>query len=154
HLTVDCRTSQAHTRAVGSAPILLGPVPRRVEPRAVSVFIATRANASVTVHSYEGLVDAAAPPVERASHTSQTIRFAKTFHATVVTVELPDVASLQPDHLYSVALAGGAAQSLKDLLSDELRVGTAVELTSPEPQPSESGRENQAQRKARPRLRR
>ena len=83
------------------------------------MFLATRASASVTVHVYDGVVDATAPPAELASHTTQTSRFAKAFHATVVTVDLADAAALQPDHLYSydvsVALDGGAPQSLKDL---------------------------------------
>lgn len=107
-------------------PVLLGPILRRVEPTRVSVFVATRAPASITLRLYAGVVDAAAPPPELTTVTGQTTRFAAAFHATVITAQLADASALQPGHQFSydvsVALDGGAAQSLKDLgfLSDSL----------------------------------
>jgi hypothetical protein len=99
--------------------LLIGPVLRRVEPRHVSVFVATREPASVRVALYDGQVDAESPPPELASAEARTTRFATAFHAIVVTVDLEDAAALQPAHLYSYDLRlspdGGGARSLKDL---------------------------------------
>ena len=99
--------------------LLLGPILRRVEPRQVSVFVATHQPATARVALFDGQVDDAAPPPEFAAADAHTVRFAAGFHAVVVTVELEDAAALQPAHLYSYDLRitpdGGAAQTLKDL---------------------------------------
>jgi hypothetical protein len=100
--------------------VLLGPILRRVEPRHVSVFLATHEAATVRVAIYDGQVDAAAPPPELAASAIQTTRFAAGFHAVVVTVNLTDAAApLQAGHLYSydvrITPGGGPAQSLQDL---------------------------------------
>lgn len=104
--------------------ILIGPVLRRVEPRLVSVFVATSRRSTIRLVVYDGLVDAANPPAEHSSDTSQTLAFGTNFHATVVTVEISDANVLLPGHRYSYDLLitpdGGEAQSLKalELLSD------------------------------------
>lgn len=120
--------------------VLIGPVLRRVEPDAVSVYIATRAAANVRVAVYDGQVDATAPPPELASATAATTRFASAFHAVVVTVPFAGAAALQPGHLYSydvrVTLAdGGGPQSLLDLglLADSTLPG--YKATPPPPAP-------------------
>ena len=100
--------------------LLLGPILRRVEPRHVSVFVATHQPARVRVMLYDGPVDAESPPFELAADETHTTRFAAGFHAAVVTVDLTDgAAPLQPGHLYSydvrITPDGGGAQSLTDL---------------------------------------
>jgi hypothetical protein len=102
--------------------LLLGPILRRVEPRQVSVFIATHQPANVRVALYDGVVDAAAPPPELGSAETHTTRFAAGFHAVVVTVAFAENAAalpLMPGHLYSydvrITPDAGGAQSLKDL---------------------------------------
>jgi hypothetical protein len=99
--------------------LLLGPILRRVEPRAVSVFLAASEAANVRVAIYDGPVDSAAPPPELAAAEVHTRRFGAAFHATVVTVDFADASALQPGHLYSydvrITPSGGAAQSLADL---------------------------------------
>jgi hypothetical protein len=99
--------------------LLLGPILRRVEPRHVSVFVATHQPANARVAIFDGQVDVASPPPELAAADLHTTRFAAGFHAVVVTVDLADAAALQPGHLYSydvrITPDGGAAQSLKDL---------------------------------------
>lgn len=99
--------------------LLLGPILRRVEPRHVSVFVATHQPANARIALFDGQVDDAAPPPELAAEEAHTIRFAAGFHAVVVTVDLADAAALQPGHLYSydvrITPDGGAAQTLKDL---------------------------------------
>ena len=100
-------------------PVLIGPILRRVEPSAVSVFVATRAAANVQVTIYDGQVDSTAPPPSIATASADTTRFADAFHATVITVPFAGAAALQPGHLYSydvrVKLGSAAAQSLADL---------------------------------------
>jgi hypothetical protein len=111
---------------MGELPfVLLGPMLRRVEPRHVSVFLATNVPADVRVSLFDGEVDAAAPPGELVAAEMSTTRFAASFHAAVVTVDLVGAtAPLEPGHLYSydvrLTVDGGAARSLKDigLLSD------------------------------------
>jgi hypothetical protein len=98
----------------------MGPILRRVEPRHVSVFVATHQPASVRVMLYDGgQVDVEAPPGELATATAHTKRFAAGFHAIVVTVDLAGASALQPAHPYSydvrITPDGGAARSLKDL---------------------------------------
>jgi hypothetical protein len=100
--------------------LLLGPILRRVEPRHVSVFVATHQPAGVRVMLYDGgQVDVEAPPGELATATAHTKRFAAGFHAIVVTVDLAGASALQPAHPYSydvrITPDGGAARSLKDL---------------------------------------
>lgn len=105
-------------------PVLIGPILRRVEPRSVSVFVATSKAAAVELLVYDGVVDAANPPAVHVSANLRTTTFAANFHATVVRAAIADAAVLLPGHRYSydlrVTLDGGAAQSLKDLglLSD------------------------------------
>jgi hypothetical protein len=99
---------------------LLGPILRRVEPRHVSVFVATHQPANVRLLLYDGQVDAESPPPQLALKETHTTRFAAGFHAVVVTVDLEDAAApLLPGDLYSYDLRitpdGGAPQSLKDL---------------------------------------
>ncbi len=105
-------------------PVLIGPILRRVEPRSVSVFIATSTAAAIHLALYDGVVDAANPPAAHATADAQTTAFGARFHATVVTVTIADAAVLLPGHRYSYDLritpTGGTAKSLKDLglLSD------------------------------------
>jgi hypothetical protein len=123
--------------------VLLGPMLRRVEPLAVSVFVAASKEADVQVAIYDGQVDATAPPPELTSSELKTMRFGTAFHAVVVTVKLADAAALQPGHLYSydvrVKPVGGSAQSLKDmgLLSDSTLQGYGN--ADPAKQPVEVG---------------
>ena len=119
--------------------VLLGPIVRRVEPRHVSVFVATSKSANVRLALFDGQVDAESPPPELAAKETHTTRFASAFHAIVVTVDLTDAAApLQPGHQYSydirVTPDGGTPQTLKDLKfldDDELdgyaRTGPASE---------------------------
>lgn len=99
--------------------LLIGPILRRVEPRHVSVFVATSVDVAVDLTVYEGVVDAASPPAALVSGHAQTTRFGANFHATVVTASITDTNVLQPGHRYSydvrIAPGGGAAESLKDL---------------------------------------
>ena len=99
--------------------ILIGPILRRVEPRSVSVFVATSKAAAIELLIYDGIVDADNPPAVHASANARTIAVLANFHATVVTASIDGADVLQPGHRYSynlrVTLDGGAAQSLKDL---------------------------------------
>lgn len=99
--------------------ILIGPVLRRVEPRNVSVFVATSRPAAIRLTLFDGLVDAASPPSAHTSVDSHTIGFGARFHATVITATITDAAVLIPGHRYSYDLRitpdGGTAQTLKDL---------------------------------------
>lgn len=102
-------------------PILIGPILRRTEPRAVSVFVATSTSADVRVTLYPGpgLVDAASLPPPIAAASTRTTRFAAAFHAVVVTVPLAAIDALQPGRMYAydvtVTLDGEAARSLLEL---------------------------------------
>jgi hypothetical protein len=100
--------------------VLLGPIVRRVEPRHVSVFVATSKSANVRLALFDGQVDAESPPPELAAKETHTTRFAAAFHAIVVTVDLTDAAApLQPGHQYSydirITSDAGTPQTLKDL---------------------------------------
>jgi hypothetical protein len=99
--------------------ILIGPILRRVEPRSVSVFVATCRAAAIHLALFDGIVDGANPPAEHAGADAQTTAFTARFHATVVTASITDAAVLQPGHRYSYDLritpAGEPAKSLKDL---------------------------------------
>ena len=109
--------------------VLIGPILRRVEPRSVSVFVATSTAASIHLAVYDGIVDAAHPPPEHASGEAHTTAFGARFHATVITALIAGANVLIPGHRYSYDLritpVGGAAQSLQDLklLSDKSMKG-------------------------------
>lgn len=119
-------------------PILIGPILRRVEPRSVSVFVATSKAAFVHLSVYDGIVDADNPPAEHVGADARTTAFGACFHATVITATINGPAVLQPGHRYSydlrIALAGGPAQSLKDLglLSDSTIPGYGTRVTDAE----------------------
>lgn len=112
--------------------LVLGPILRRVEPRSVSVFVATSAEASVRVTLYSGPTDSANVGDALASADATTTRFGAQFHAVVVTVRLaephvgahgegntPGQLPLLAGHRYSydvtITPSGGAAQRLSDL---------------------------------------
>jgi hypothetical protein len=100
-------------------PVLIGPILRRVEPRGVSVFIATSTAASIHLSVYDGIVDAANPPPEHAAADASTTAFGARFHATVVTASITGANVLLPGHRYSYDLRitpdGGTARTLNDL---------------------------------------
>jgi len=116
--------------------VLLGPMLRRVEPRFVSVFIATSTPASIKVLVYDGVVDAANPPPEHGSAEASTTAFGAKFHATVVTVNFADAQSLMAGHRYSydvrITPTGGSALSLKDLklLEDDNDTVPGLEISA------------------------
>lgn len=119
-------------------PVLIGPILRRLDVRSVSVFIATSASAAVHLSVYDGIVDAANPPAEHVGADAQTTAFGARFHATVITANIADAAVLMPGHRYSydlrITLAGGTAQSLKDLglLADSTLDGYGTLVTDAE----------------------
>lgn len=120
--------------------VLIGPVLRRVEPRHVSVFIATSAAAGVTVRLYDGEVDSASPPAALSSAQAETRAFGARFHATVVTVELASAAALQPGHLYSYDVEldiEGAPHTLASLRLLEDRTEKGYGSTAPANAPVE-----------------
>ncbi len=99
--------------------VLIGPMLRRVEPKTVSVFLATSRAATIHLTLFDGVVDATNPPPELASKDATTTRFGASFHATVVTVALPDTTALAAGHRYSYDIRitpdGGGASTLHDL---------------------------------------
>jgi hypothetical protein len=99
--------------------VLLGPILRRVEPTAVSVFIATSQPSTIGLSVYKGVVDPAALPTATASGAQDTMRFGAQFHATVVTAKPADTDALLPGQRYSydivVTREGDEARSLLDL---------------------------------------
>jgi hypothetical protein len=98
--------------------ILIGPILRRVEPRLVSVFVATSKPAAVHLAVYDGVADGAAPGTELVGGDATTTAFGAQFHATVVVAPLAGN-PLLAGHRYSYDLhitpQGGPAQTLKDL---------------------------------------
>ena len=112
--------------------LLLGPILRRVEPRSVSVFVATSQAATIHLTLYPGATDSASPGAELASVDAATTRFGAQFHATVVTVTLAEPTTsphglnntagqlpLLAGHRYSydvrILASGQAPQKLSDL---------------------------------------
>ena len=99
--------------------LLLGPILRRVEPRQVSVFVATHQPATVARGALRRPGRRAAPPPEFAAADAHTSGLppASTPSSSPSSSRTPP--PLQPAHLYSYDLRitpdGGAAQSLKDL---------------------------------------
>lgn len=85
--------------------LLLGPILRRVEPRLVTVFIATSEPVSVHLSLYDGIVDAVSPATELAGGDTRSMRFGAGFHATVVvaTLAAPSL-PLAAGHRYSYDL--------------------------------------------------
>lgn len=124
-------------------PILIGPILRRTEPRAVSVFVATSKQAAVRVSLYPGpgLVDAAAPPSALAEASARTTRFAAAFHAVVVTVPLAAIDALAPGQMHAydveVTLDGEAPGSLLDLGLLSSREIPSTRTVPPVPAPVE-----------------
>lgn len=59
--------------------VLIGPVVRRVEPRAISVFVVTSQPASIRLSLFDGIVDADASPTELAVDDTNTTRFGAAF---------------------------------------------------------------------------
>lgn len=115
--------------------VLIGPILRRVEPRHVSVYVATSAAAEVTTRLYDGDVDANSPPATAlGSAQAATRAFGAKFHAVVVTVELADAAALQPGHLYSYDVElgiEGASHTLASLGLLEDRTGKGYGNAAP-----------------------
>ena len=112
--------------------LLLGPILRRVDPRSVSVFVATSQAATIHLTLYPGATDSASPGAELASVDAATTRFGAQFHATVVTVTLAEPTTsphglnntagqlpLLAGHRYSydvrILASGQAPQKLSDL---------------------------------------
>ena len=112
--------------------LLLGPILRRVEPRSVSVFVATSKAASIHLSLYDGAADSASPGAELAGVDATTTRFGAQFFATVATVTLAEPTTgphgvgntggqlpLLAGHRYSydvrITPDGGTAQNLNDL---------------------------------------
>jgi hypothetical protein len=98
--------------------LLLGPILRRVEPRRVSVFVATSKPCAVHLSLYDGPTDAASPGTELAGADIRTTAFGNQFHATVVTAALNDL-PLMGGHRYAYDIHltpdGDSAKTLKDL---------------------------------------
>jgi hypothetical protein len=85
--------------------VLAGPIVRRVEPRLVTVWVALRTPAEVTLRIWDGLEfgDTGTPPL--ASASSSTFRIGAALHVAVVLIEKPGPAQrLQNDTLYSYDL--------------------------------------------------
>ena len=112
--------------------VLLGPILRRVEPRSVSVFVATSKPASIHLSLYDGATDSASPGAELAGVDTTTTRFGAQFFAAVATVTLAEPTTgphgvgdtggqlpLLAGHRYSydvrITPDGSAAQNLHDL---------------------------------------
>jgi hypothetical protein len=100
--------------------VLIGPILRRVEPRLVSVFIATGQDASIHLSLYDGPTDAANPGSEFASGDSHTTRFGAGFFATVVVATLAEPGlSLEPGHRYSydirITTSDGTVENIHSL---------------------------------------
>jgi len=121
--------------------VLIGPILRRVEPRHVSVYVATSAAAQVTVRLYDGDVDANSPPATAlGSAAAATRAFGAKFHAIVVTVELADAGALQPGHLYSYDVElniEGASHTLASLRLLEDTTGKGYGNAAPANEPVE-----------------
>ena len=86
--------------------VLIGPLLRRVEPRSVSVFVATSAPSAIRLTLYDGLVDAANPPEAHAHVDARTTAFAARFHATVVTVTLAQSRVIQGPGVITITEPG------------------------------------------------
>ena len=71
--------------------LLLGPILRRVEPRRVSVFVATSKSCTVHLSLYDGPTDAANPGSELAGADTRTKAFGNQFHAALVAATLDDL---------------------------------------------------------------
>ena len=123
--------------------VLIGPILRRVEPRLVSVFVATRRAASIRLSLYDGVVDATNPPPELASADATTTPFGAQFHATVITLTLGSDAPLAAGHRYSydirITPSGGTAATLHDLglLKDSELPGYGSAAGGPRSEPVE-----------------
>ena len=123
--------------------VLIGPILRRVEPRLVSVFVATRRAASIRLSLYDGVVDATNPPPELASTDATTTPFGAQFHATVITLTLGSDAPLAAGHRYSydirITPSGGTAATLHDLglLKDSELPGYGSAAGGPRSEPVE-----------------
>jgi hypothetical protein len=107
--------------------LLCGPVLRRVEPRAVSVWVALSTQASVTVDLFTDIVDvgtgsstAVPPRASFARQSTPTIRIGDHLHVALVTVALDGSAGvlpLMPGTLYSYNVTFASAGGTADLRS-------------------------------------
>jgi hypothetical protein len=105
--------------------ILAGPILRRVEPALVSVWLALREPASVTLTLWEGRATPDKPSFN-SSPAAPTLRIGDQLHIVVVTLKIPAASgkTLLPNRIYSYDLtiktASGETKNLKtsDLLKD------------------------------------
>lgn len=117
--------------SVALPSVLIGPILRRVEPRLVSVFIATSKPASAHLSVFEGIVDIESPPSELITGDAPTMPFGASFNAIVVTASLPQEQTLKPAHRYSynlkLAFTDGTEATLQSLgmLDDSTVTGYA-----------------------------
>lgn len=104
HLTPSPRQSPSWTplaeRFEGMPLILAGPILRRVEPRAVTVWVALHAAQRVTLRVYQW--DAATGSLtERLTSTRPTVRLGDRLHVVAVTARAADeTQALDPDNVY------------------------------------------------------
>lgn len=101
--------------------ILAGPILRRTQPQAVTVWVALREARQVTLHIYRW--DAATGQMtERLSGSRQTVRLGKRLHIAAVTASAPDAEhALEPGELYCYDLS----------FADKRTLGAATTLGSP-----------------------
>lgn len=100
--------------------ILAGPILRRVEPALVSVWLALRESASVTLSLWDGLPTPAKPSFT-SSPPAPTLRLGDKLHLVLVTLKIPTETgqTLLPDHLYyydlTIKTKAGETKNLKSL---------------------------------------
>lgn len=107
--------------------VLAGPVLRRVEPRLVTVWMALRESAEVTLSlwtsianggSGDGLFSGPAP--DFTSDPAQTVRVCENLHIALVTLDIPPPDLLFPAQIFSYNVAFTTATGSHDLKSEGL----------------------------------
>ena len=104
--------------------ILAGPILRRVEPRLVTVWMALRESADVTLSVWDNIANGGAgdglfsgPPPDFTSAPSPTLRVCANLHISLVTLEILAPELLLPAHIHSYNLTISTAAVTHDLKS-------------------------------------
>ncbi|HEU0294580.1 MAG TPA: hypothetical protein VFR47_17705 [Anaerolineales bacterium] len=107
--------------------ILAGPILRRVEPRLVTVWLALRKSAQVTLSLWNNIANGgtgpglfSGPPPDFTMLPASTLRVSENLHIALVMLELSQPDLLLPAHIYSYNLTFVTADGTHDLKSEGL----------------------------------